>query len=251
MPASPRDDELLDLLRPSGTGRIAALARRLGVSQETVRRGLKRLEAQGRVTRFHGGAGLREVGAEPSFAQRMRLHPEAKRAIGRSVAALVPDGSAVFLDIGSTTAFAALALQARRDLMVATNSLAVAHALAGRNGNRVFMAGGELRAHDGGAFGPEALAFLRQFRVARAILSAAALGPDGVFLHDLSEAEIGRAMAAQADEVVIVADRFKFSQEAPIRLFGWDRVTRLISDAAPPAPMLPVLATQGVAVVLA
>ncbi len=251
MPAMPRDEELLDLLRPGGTARIEALARRLGVSQETVRRGLKRLEAQGRVTRFHGGAGLREVGAEPSFAHRMRLHPDAKRAIARRVGQLVPDGASVFLDIGSTTAFAALALQARRDLMVATNSLAVAHALAGRNGNRVFMAGGELRAHDGGAFGAEALAFLRQFHVSRAFLSAAALGPDGVFVHDMSEAEIGRAMASQADEVVIVADRFKFAQSAPIRLFGWDLVTRLITDTAPPPELSRILGLQGVEIVLA
>lgn len=225
------------------------MARRLAVSEETVRRGLKRLEAQGRITRFHGGAGLRAVGAEPSFAQRMRLHPEAKRAIARTVLHLVPDGASVFLDIGSTTAFVALALQARRNLMVATNSLAVAHALAGRNGNRVFMAAGELRAHDGGAFGAEALTFLRQFRVSRAILSAAALGPDGVFLDDLSEAETGRAMAEQAGDVLIVADGSKFHQSAPIRLCGWPDVSRLITDTAPPDAFASVLAANAVDVV--
>ncbi len=101
----------------------------------------------------------------------------------------------------------------------------------------------------GGAFGAEALAFLRQFRVSRAILSAAALGPDGIFLHDQSEAETGRAMAEQADDILIVADGSKFHQSAPIRLCGWPNVSRLITDTAPPDALASVLAANAVDVV--
>ena len=149
---TPRDRDVLDVLTASGTARVETLARKLGVTEETIRRAAKRLEAQGLVTKTHGALHLREAGAEPNFAQRMQLNAAAKRRIGRSVAALIPDGASLFLDVGSTTAYVAQALQIRRDLMVITNSLPVASALTGRNGNRVFLAGGELRAHDGGAF---------------------------------------------------------------------------------------------------
>jgi DeoR family glycerol-3-phosphate regulon repressor len=251
MPTNPRDEDILALMRPAGAGRVATLARRLGVSQETIRRAFVRLESAGMVLRHHGGATLREAGAEPSFSHRMRLQPEAKRAIARAVLPLVPDGAAVFLDVGSTTAHAALALQARRDLLVVTNALAVAHALTGRNGNRVIMAGGELRAHDGGAFGAEVLAYLQQFRVGRALLSAAGITSEGVFLQDLREAEIARAMAAQAGEVILLADATKHTRPAPIRACGWEKVACLVSDAPPPPQIAAALAAAGTAFVRA
>lgn len=182
----------------------------------------------------------------------MQLDAAAKRRIARAVAALIPDGSSVFLDVGSTTAYVAQALQMRHDLMVVTNSLAAASALAGRNGNRVFMAGGELRAHDGGAFGAEAMAFLRQFRLAHAVLSCAAIDAQaGYLLQDLREAEFSRAMIAQAEEVSIAADATKYRQKAPIQLASPERIHRLISDAVPPDDIRAMLERAGTSLCLA
>jgi DeoR family glycerol-3-phosphate regulon repressor len=130
----------------------------------------------------HGGVHLKDWGPEASFAQRMVQNPGAKRRIAEAVARLLPDGASLFLDVGSTTAYVAQALRARRELLVVTNSLAVAQALTGVNGNQVFMAGGELRSHDGGAFGAEALAFVQQFRVSYAVLSVAAIAAPAGFL---------------------------------------------------------------------
>src|SRR3546814_16054741 len=99
------------------------------------------------------------------FAQRMDENPDAKRLIAGQVARMIKNGDSLILDIGSTTAYVARALRGHHDLFVVTNSLAVAQMLATRNNNRVFMAGGELRAHDAGPFGPEAIPFVRQFSV--------------------------------------------------------------------------------------
>lgn len=252
MASSQREHALLALLTASGSARIEALARHFGVSEETIRRNVRRLEAQGRVTKVHGGVHLREAGVEPSFAARMQQHPEAKRRIARAVAGLVGDGASLILDVGSTTAYVAQALQARRELLVVTNSLAVAHALTGRNGNRVFMAGGELRAHDGGAFGAEALAFVRQFRVGLAVLSVAAINAEaGFLLQDLREAEFSRAIIAQAETAIVAADASKFGRSAPIRIAEPAAITRLVTDAAPPGPVNALLQGAGVAVTLA
>ena len=91
------------------------------------------------------------------------------------------DGDTLFLDIGSTTAFIAVALQKHQNLFVVTNSVAVAHALATRNNNRVFFSGGELRSHDGGAFGIDSIAFVRRFNVRHAILSVTAINAPLIF----------------------------------------------------------------------
>ncbi len=247
-----RERSILEQLNTTGAARIADLAVRLEVSEETVRRSLKRLEAVGSVTRVHGGVHLKDWGPEPSFALRFGLNTDRKRAIAARAAELIENGASLFLDIGSTTAYVAQALRDHRDLLVVTNSLAVAQTLAGRGGNRVFMAGGELRPHDGGAFGAEALAFVRQFRVRYAILSAAALDAKaGFMLQDLREAEFSRAIIACAEQAIIAADASKFNRSAPIRIAEPEAFRRLVTDQMPEGDLANLLQVAGVEVTLA
>jgi len=247
-----RERLILEQLKETGTARVEALAAQLGVTDETIRRNLKRLQAQGLVTRVHGGVVLKDWGPEASFAQRMVHNPAAKRRIGEGVARMLPDGASLFLDVGSTTAYVAQALRARRDLLVVTNSLAVAQALTGVNGNQVFMAGGELRSHDGGAFGAGALAFVQQFRVSFAVLSVAAIAaPAGFLLQDLREAEFSRAIIDRAEETIVAADSSKFGRSAPIAIGAPDRFTHLVTDAAPDPLLATFLAENGTQITLA
>lgn len=249
---SQRGREVLDVLNENGSARIQDVADRLGVTQETIRRTVALLERQGLVTKVHGGVSLKNWGVEPSFEQRFVQNQPPKRRIAEAVASLIADGASLILDVGSTTAYVAQALRKKRDLLVVTNSLPVAQALAGQNGNRVFMAGGELRSHDGGAFGPDARAFVRQFRVRHAILSVAAVdAAAGFLLQDLPEAEFSRTIIACADEAIIAADASKFGRTAPIRIAEPEAFHRLITDAAPPPDIADMLAEAGVSITLA
>jgi DeoR family transcriptional regulator, glycerol-3-phosphate regulon repressor len=223
------------LRRAGGSLKISALADVLAVSEETIRRNVKRLERSGSVEKLHGGARLREVEDEGDFSARMQRNPEAKQRIARAVAALLPDDCSIFLDIGSTTAFIADALRDHQNLVVVTNSIFVAYKLATRNGNRVFMAGGELRAHDGGAFGSEARSFANNFKTDFAILSAAALNAtDGLMLYDLEEALFSRAILTNAGRRIVAADSSKFNRRAPITVCRPEMIDLIVTDAIPP-----------------
>lgn len=251
MLSSQRERAVIQLLQDTGSARIDSLAQQLGVTDETVRRIVKRLQALGLVTRVHGGVHLKDWGPEASFAQRMVQNPGPKRRIAEGVARIIPDGASLFLDVGSTTAYVAQALRVRRDLLVVTNSLAVAQALTGVNGNQLFMAGGELRSHDGGAFGAEALAFVQQFRVSYAILSVAAIAaPAGFLLQDLREAEFSRAIIDRAEATIVAADSSKFGRSAPIAIADPSRFTTLVTEQAPDAALSGFLAGHGTQVVV-
>lgn len=248
-----RGREILEALRDCGGSiRTGLLAVRLGVSEETVRRNVKRLAAEGLVNKVHGGVHLTEHGAEPSFQQRMTRNIELKRRIATRVAGLIGSGASLFLDIGSTTAVIARTLRAHRDLFVVTNSVEAAHLLAARHGNRVFMAGGELRSHDGGAFGAEALAFVQRFQVDFAVFSAAAIdAASGFMLHDLQEAEFSRAIMSRARTRIVAADSTKFGKQAPIIVGDPTEVDLLVTDAPPDQTLAAALATWSVEVVTA
>jgi len=250
--ATHRESEILQVLGGAGSGRIQDLAHELGVSEETIRRNVRRLEARGLVTRVHGGVVLKGWVEEPSFTQRFAENPAAKGKVARHLAAMIPDGASLFLDVGSTTAYVAQALRGHRNLFVVTNSLPVAQTLATINGNRVFMAGGELRSHDGGAFGAEALAFVQQFRVQYAVLSVVGItAEEGFLLHDLREAEFSRAIIRCAQQAVIAADATKFGRWAPIRIADPGAIGTVVTEAPPPPDIAAMLAGAGVRVVLA
>lgn len=250
---SQREQEILTELKLSGgSSRIQFLAERLDVSEETIRRHLRVMEDQGLVTKVHGGVHLKNSGDEQPLNVRMTENAEAKRVIAAEVARLVRNGDRLFLDVGSTTAFIAMALQRHHDLFVVTNSLVVAGHLATRNGNRVFLAGGELRPHDGGSFGAEARDFIRRFAFDHAILSIAAINDiHGFMLQDLQEAELSRAAIGQAANRIIVADGAKFGRSAPIIVDVPSRFDMVVTDRPPPAAIAAMLDDNKVATRLA
>ena len=231
-----RQNEILELLEHAGGSmRISAIALALHVTEETVRRNVKTLASDGCLEKVHGGVRLVSHDTEADFNQRYGENAGAKKRIAAHVADMIPDETSLFLDIGSTTAHIADALRRHRRLLVVTNSVYVAYRLATRNENRVFMIGGELRSHDGGAFGADAMAFASNFQTDFAVLSAAGISAaNGFMLHDLEEAKFSRAIMARANTCIIAADSSKFQKEAPIIIGDPSQLDYLVSDRMPP-----------------
>lgn len=245
------EQAILDTVRRDGRARIAALARALSVSDETVRRHVRALVADGLVRREHGAV-VWVGGSEPPFERRLSVNAAAKRAIARAVAERVEDGATVMLDTGSTTAYVAEALAARRELTVITNGIEIARSLVGRNGHRVYLAGGALDARLAAALGPEALAFLDQFHADLAILSIAAIDAEqGLMDFELDEARMARAMMRRARRVLVAADHSKFGRRAAVRVADLGAVDLLVTEAPPPEPFEAQLAAAGVELVVA
>lgn len=250
-----REQEILKELRlAGGSCRVGFLAERLGVSDETVRRNIKTLQAKSQVRRVHGGVMLAEdlTVTEQPFRARMDKNAPAKRMLAEELARMISDGDSLFLDIGSTTAYAAQALANHRNLYVVTNSLSVANSLATRNNNRVFLAGGELRPHDGGSFGQDAINFIRRFNFQYAVFSVGAVNAEiGFMLHDIQEADLSREAAARAQTRILLADSKKFGHRAPIAVYDQDSFDILITEAAPPEPIRRLLDQRDISLVLA
>ena len=252
--ANHRQREILDrLLRSGGSMRIHALAQQMDVTEETIRRNVKALADGGMVEKMHGGVRLLQDAdeIEADFNQRFRENPDAKQRIARRVAELLPDEASLFLDIGSTTAHIADALRDHRKLVVVTNSVYVAYRLATRNENRVFMAGGELRAHDGGAFGTDAMNFAVNFNTDFAVLSSAGITQNGFFLFDLEEARFSRIIMEQASTCIMAADSSKFDREAPVAIGRSSRVDYLVTDREPPDHIRTATRDWGTEIVIA
>lgn len=245
-----RHSAIMDSLRQSGSTSIAELTKKLAVSDETVRRDVKVLESRGLLERVHGAVILADHGGEMEFQKRMAQNAAAKRAIAEAAAREVEDGDALMIDSGTTTAYVARALLRRRNLFVVTNGTEIARTLARGTGNRVHLPGGEMRTDDYAVFGETSQAFTRNFRAKIAILSIGAIHHDGGYMDfHLQEAEMARAMIRQSSRVIVVADRTKFHNQAPVSVCGFADVGTLVTDREPPAPIRQQLLQHEVRVV--
>ena len=150
------------------------------------------------------------------------------------------------LDTGTTTSFLARELLGHRRLTVVTNSSDIARTLATVNGNKVYMAGGELRSDSGAAFGVSAIDFVSRFTVTHAVISAGAVDArHGVMDYDLEEAEFGRMVLSRGNRRMVVSDRTKFGRQGLVTVCDFAGFDCLVTDAPPPEDIAAALDAGG------
>ncbi|MGE8331255.1 MAG: DeoR family transcriptional regulator, partial [Paraburkholderia nemoris] len=101
MLTSQRKQLILDALKRNGQVIAKTLSAEFEVSEDTIRRDLRELAAEGQLQRVHGGA-LPASPAAVDFAGRERIESASKAAIGRAAAAMIAHGQIVFVDGGTT-----------------------------------------------------------------------------------------------------------------------------------------------------
>jgi DeoR/GlpR family transcriptional regulator of sugar metabolism len=209
------------------------IADQFDVSAETIRRDIIMLDGQGLLRRTHGGA-LSLSALEPAFDERMAANIDGKRAIGRLAASLVPDKASVIIDFGTTAFCVAEALAGHAGLTVVTAGLQAANFLAGRNGNEVYLIGGQLQASEGATLGRDSTRMLERYFADFAFVGAGAVSPHP-WLMDFSReaAELRALMLRQARHAVVLADHTKFNRLAPHRVDNFERTAYLITDRKP------------------
>ncbi len=228
-----RRQDILDLLVQGEAMGIHGLAEVLAVSDETVRRELRLLEADGLIERIHGGARLAKSVEEGPFEARLHRNAGAKQRIAAAVAGGIEDGESLYLDASSTAFHVAQALKAKRDLTVVTNALGVAAELGGRNGNRLYLAGGELDDRYRAFFDATARAYLAQFRPGIAIVSTESVSPEAGFTdYHVGEGELCRQMIGQSRRVTMAVDASKFDRASVVAVASFAEVDRIVTDRA-------------------
>jgi DeoR family transcriptional regulator of aga operon len=225
-----RHARIIDLLKQEQQVNVRDLARRLDVSEMTIRRDMVHLERQGFLVRTHGGG---MTTGKISFLQDGMLSdsisPE-KQAIGRVAASLVSPNDTIMLDAGTTALQVALHLPRIEGVMVATTSLCVAQALYG-SPLQVLLLGGYLRKEFPSLYGPLTERMLDGFHVDTLFTGCdAANSREGLYTADLHLSSLEQMMIRIADRVVVVAESSKFDKRAFVRFATLDQVHTIVTD---------------------
>jgi DeoR family glycerol-3-phosphate regulon repressor len=244
---SSRHERILSLLESRGFVSIGSLAKSFEVSEQTVRRDLNDLERRGLLTRYHGGAGLPPVAGDVDYDKRKRRHAKEKQRIAALVAAQVPEGATIFIDIGTTMEAVAEALLDHRRLTVVTNHLTVATILNRKRDFQVILAGGVLKHNDQATTGEATREFLEKFRVGYGIFGIGGVSEDGDLL-DFDFRDIGVSATAMkiSRKRLVALDHSKFASEAMVRVAHLRDVDMIFTDAPPPTPLARMMRDEGV-----
>lgn len=242
-----------EYVRGRGEASVAVLSDAFGVSADTVRRDLLKLENLGVLTRTHGGAvAMAQPTAElHSVTERQTRHLASKQAIGAAAARLVVDGETVLINGGSTTLEVARALGAHPGVALVTCSPQVVLAVAEQPGRGVHLLGGRWYPEFGVVVGPVALPGTLGLRADRLVMGVAGITPAGVSIANVEEAAMISSMIDSARRVVVVADASKFDRDAFAVLADLSRIDTLVTDRTPDGDLARALADADVAVVVA
>ena len=226
-----RKDYILEVLKEQGQVIAKSISRELQLSEDTIRRDLRELAAEGRLQRVHGGA-LPASPAIVDFAGRQQQAPDEKLAIGRAAAKLIHPGQVVILDGGTSTLQVVAHLPLDLRATVVTHSPTIAVALVQHTNIEVVLIGGRLFKHSVVTVGAAAVEAIARIRADLFFMGVTGIHPDaGLTTGDLEEAHIKRALSASAAETHVLLTAEKINAASPYLIAPLSDIDGIVVDA--------------------
>ena len=209
MLAVERRNLILEKLQDERKVVVSELSVLFGVSEETIRRDLDRLDKEGLATKSYGGALLNEnTGLDMPFNVRKKRNIQGKQTIAGLVSQLVRDGEHLMVDSSTTGVAVVKALKNKKRLTVITSSIEVLAELSDVSGWDVICTGGTLMEHY--------LALVKQ------------------------------AMLKHAKQRILAADHTKFGKVAFSRICTHVDLDIVVTDVCPERKWLDYFAEKGI-----
>ncbi|WP_037084136.1 DeoR/GlpR family DNA-binding transcription regulator [Neorhizobium vignae] len=215
MLTSQRKSLILDMLRREGQVVAKRAAEEFSLSEDTIRRDLREMAAEGLLRRVHGGA-MPVAPDLPDFSARRAVSSDVKQRLGAKAAGMVREGQTIFLDGGTSTAEIARALPRDFGFTVVTHGPTIATELEHHPTAEVILIGGRLYKHSMVATGAAAMAQIALMRPDIFFLGVTAVHPvRGLSTGDFEEAAIKRHIAACSAETITLITAEKLDAVSP------------------------------------
>lgn len=196
------------------------------VSESTIRRDLKALEAEGQLVTMRGGGVSRKIGSyEVPVNSKAIVNVAEKERIASYAAGLVKDGEAIYLDSGSTTLRMLKHLKNKEITIVTSNALVLTE-LEDAAKVKCFMVGGEINFATASLYGMETVNELSRMNFDKAFIGANGFSQAaGISTHDILEAEKKRTVKRNCTETYVLMDSSKSGRNALHKVFDISEVT--------------------------
>ncbi|ECB5711418.1 L-fucose operon activator [Salmonella enterica] len=229
-----RQQAIVDLLINHKSLTTEALATRLNVSKETIRRDLSELQTQGKVLRNHGRAKYihreNQDSGDP-FHIRLKSHYAHKADIAREALAWIEEGMTIALDASSTCWYLARQLP-DIPIQVFTNSHPICQELGKLERIALISSGGQLERKYGCYVNPSLISQLKSLDIDLFIFSCEGIDGGGdLWDSNAINADFKSILLRRASQSLLLIDKSKFNRSGEARIGHLDDVTHIVSDA--------------------
>lgn len=251
MLTSQRKQLILDKLHAEGQVLSKALSLEFTVSEDTIRRDLRELAAEGRLQRVHGGA-LPASSAVATFAERTTLRADAKKRVAQQGVSLISSGQVVIIDGGTTTGELVRCLPDDLAITVVTHSPGIALALVEHPLIEVILIGGRLFKHSIVTVGAATIEGIDRIQADLFFMGVTGIHPDaGLTTGDYEEACIKRAFSGRAAETVVLASPEKINSASPFQIGPLSLINTVVVEADTDTAWVQAVSAKGITVVTA
>lgn len=246
MSAIKRHEQILEILITDKEATVARLSEALNVSGKTIREDLEKLEQQGLVKRFHGGATLANegfAGLFPNVLPNTKNEDAKANAAKRALEFILP-GEVVALDGGSTTLAMARLLD-NIPVTVVTNDLFIIGELVRKDQVRLVVPGGYRNRNQ--LINENFASIIGSMNIQKAFISTTGIHAD-YGLTVFTQALVGqkRAIMQAAANCYCVADHTKFNQCALLTFAKPEEVNAIITDPGLPEETAHAFSQRGI-----
>lgn len=236
MRAAERLEAIMFKLEKEGRVCVKSLAIEHRVTDDLIRKDLKKLEKQGLLDRVYGGAERKNKKFETSsIAYRMQSNESSKIEIAKLALTLISSGDHIFLDTSSTSAHIAQAIASSDlEVTVVTDMLYVMTCLSNCEKVTLIAIGGPYNPYTGGFQSQNGVGQIGQFRLDKAFVSCRAVD---IMTGDLLEGFIDIGMTKQAilktaKTKILATQSSKFSNSGVFKFFGLEGLDWIVTDKA-------------------
>lgn len=233
MLALERQKRILELLGSEGSVMVSRLSLEMGVTEETVRRDLEKLEAKELLRRTHGGAlPISEGSYELSLEKRKSLNVEVKQALAHKAVESIASGDTIFLDASTTTFYMAKEIKNMNNVTVITNSIRVVNELAGVEGIKLVAVGGMVSNNQSFVGAMTENFITDNYFADKMFFSSKGIGDNSIILEgNEQECFIKQRMLKNARKSYYLCDKSKIGRVGYMRLASFEDIDYLITDA--------------------
>ena len=244
---------ILDHIVKDGFVKVSELAESLGVTQTTIRKDLKYLEAQGVLQRAHGSAipPSQQI-MDINLSAKKLINYEAKQKIAEKAASLIKSDDSILIASGSTTTLFAEALKPKGRLNVVSISVNISAHLGDIPGITVMQVGGILYGNTLSVLGAEASSTIENLFCSKVFIGIDGLDLDyGITCGTGEEASITQKMIQSAQTSIVLADTSKLGKRGFARICELGDIEILITDSGMPMETRQRIENMGVQLIIA
>ena len=243
MLAQERLGKIRDMVKRDGKVYVNELCEIFNISEDSIRKDLKKLENQGLIERIYGGALLKED--ESIFSGRVRtarfdtrLHQDVslKEIIAEKALNIIENEEVIYIDASSTNVLLAEKLaKSDKQITVVSNCVSILSALAVNPNIKLICPGGNYNAEVAGFTGVSALRALENYFFDKTFIGVVAvdLSTGDLMLDNFEDSEIKSELVAISKNAILVCLSSKLGKKTSYKFGELSQIDTIITELNP------------------